>query len=223
VRAIVSAAQEPNGQSFSLKKSSICRAEFHWQPYAQREGYTSRVAAALRWLTGTYGDSAGDDPAAFGGLFGKERNRFFRDYDRAASYFQVHGANPDISTYVCDWSGDGSSLLNLKSRKVSTFVRLLKMKGVESAVWPWLFPVPELCDTALIESQEVTDRTRLSLRHSFCLKARSSVSAYVVEFKLAFYLFDVFRARSFFTHCILARRRGLDVACTIRSEAMSEQ
>lgn len=137
--------------------------------------------------------------------------------------FQEHGPNPDISTYVCDWSGDGSGVLNLSSRKVSTFVLLLKMKGVESAVWPWLFPVPKLCDTALIESQEVTDRTRLSLRHSFCLKARSSVSAYVVEFKLAFYLFDVFRARSFFTHCILARRRGLDVACTIRNEAMSEQ
>ena len=40
---------------------------------------------------------------------------------------------------------------------------------------------------------------------------------------MAFYLFDVFGARSFYQHCILARRRGLDVVCTIRNEAMSEQ
>ena len=40
---------------------------------------------------------------------------------------------------------------------------------------------------------------------------------------LAFYLFDVMRARSFYGHCIVARRKGLDVACTVRNESMSEQ
>ena len=77
--------------------------------------------------------------------------------------------------------------------------------------------------TALLESQEGTERTRLSLRHSFCLKVRSSISAFAMESRLAFYLFDVFRARNFYSHCVLARRRSLDVACTVRNEAMSEQ
>ena len=217
-------AQEPNGQSFSLKKSSIVRAEFHSQPYAERgEGHTPRVAAALRWLLGVYGDSPGDDPADFGELAGRERNWFFRDYDRAMSWFHQHGADPGIATWVRDWHGDASGVVSLRSRKISTFVFLLKMKGVESACWPWLYPVPRLCDTALVETQEGTDFTRLSLRHSFCLKVRSSVSAYVSDVKVAFFLFDVFRARSVYEHCQLARRRHLEVACTVRNEAMSEQ
>jgi hypothetical protein len=123
---------------------------------------------------------------------------------------------------VRDWTGDGR-YLTVKSRRVSTFLLLLKLKGVESAVWPCLFPVPELCDSALAESQEGDERARLSLRHSFCLKVRSSVSAYVMEPVLAFYLFDVMRARTFYSHCIVARRKKLDVACTVRNEAMSEQ
>ena len=58
---VASVSQEPNGQSFSLKKTSICRAEFHSEPYAQRgAGYTLRVAGALCWLRGMYGDSPGD-------------------------------------------------------------------------------------------------------------------------------------------------------------------
>ena len=214
--------QEPNGQSFSLKKTSICRGEFHAEPYSQRgDGYTPRVAAALRWLRGTFGDSPGDVAADFGALLGLDRNRFFRDYDRAASSLHAHG--PDIYTYVRDWTGDGQNSLTVKSRRISTFLLLLKFKGVESAAWPWLFPVPELCDSALAENEHDDSTSRLSLRHSFLLKVRSSVSAYAMEHMLAFYLFDVFRARSFYTHCIVARRKGIDVACTVRNEAMSEQ
>ena len=44
-----------------------------------------------------------------------------------------------------------------------------------------------------------------------------------MESRLAFYLADVFRARSFYSHCVLAKRRRIDVACTVRSEQMSEQ
>ena len=53
--------------------------------------------------------------------------------------------------------------------------------------------------------------------------AGSSVSAYVLESTLAFFLFDVQRARSFYSHCIVARRRGIDVACTARQDVLSEQ
>ena len=96
---VASVFQAPNRQSFLLKKTSICRAEFHSQPYAQRgRGYTPRVAAALRWLLGTFGDSPGDVRADFGQLFGKDRNCFFRDYDRAMSWFHENGANPGIAT-----------------------------------------------------------------------------------------------------------------------------
>ena len=216
--------QEPNGQSFSLKKTSICRGEFHAQPYSQRgDGYTLRVAAALRWLLGTYGDSPGDVAADFGALLGQDRNRFFRDYDRAASWFHSEGSVPGIATWVRDWTGDGQNVLTVKTRRISTFLLLLKFKGVESAVWPWLFPVPELCDSALAENEDADSTVRWSLRFSFLLKLRSSVSAYAMEHRLAFFLFDVFRARSFYSHCIVARRKGIDVACTVRNEAMSEQ
>ena len=85
-----------------------------------------------------------------------------------------------------------------------------------------LYPVPQLCDSALAK-RNPDGASRLSLRHSFLLKVKSSVSAYVGESALAFYLYDVMRARSFYSHYILARRRGLDVACTVRNEAMSEQ
>ena len=217
-------AQEKNAQSFSFKKSSIVRAEFHPDPYERRsEGRTTRVAAALRWLLGCYGETPGDDLACFGKLAGLERHCFFRDYTRAMSWFHEHGPNPGIATWVRDWHGDQTGALTLRSRKISTFVLLLKMKGVESAVWPWLFPVPRLCDTALRESKDGADGPRPSLRHSFCLKVRSSVSAYVAEFKWVFFVYDVVRARSFYQHCLIAKRKKIDVACTVRNEAMSEQ
>ena len=123
---------------------SLCRCEFPDLRYEDRgEGYTPRVAAALAWLRGCHGDSLGDDPADFGGvsagsLLGRERNRFFRDYDRVASYFLEEGSYPGIAAVAQDWSGDGTRWLTVKSRKVSTFMLLLKLKGVESAVWPWL-------------------------------------------------------------------------------------
>ena len=221
----LSVAQERNGRSISLKKTSICRAEFHKQPHAQRgAGYTPRVVAALRWLLGTFGDSPDDVPADFGDLFEQDRNRYFRDYSRVMSYFHEHGSKPGISTWVRDWTGDGTGSLNVKSRWICTFPLLLKMKGVECASWPWMYPVAELCDSALNELQDDDeDRHRLSVRHSFCLKVFSSVSAYAAEPMLAFFLFDVSRARSFYNHCIVAKRKQIDVACTVRNESMSEQ
>jgi len=220
-------AQEKNGGSFSLKKFSLVRAEFEkasLRPEARGDGYTPRVAAAVSWLLGKYGDSVGDVAADFGDLFDCERNCFYSDYARAMSSLQQHGEL--IATYVRDWSGDGAGCLTIKSRQISTFVLLLKMKGVESAAWPWLYPVPGLCDSALVESQDVAEQsraTRLSIRHSFCLKVRSSVSAYVMDSVLVFFLFDVMRARSFYSHCIIARRKSIDVACTARKDVLSEQ
>ena len=177
--SLFSCAQEPNGPSFSLKKTSISRAEFHELPHAQRgAGYTPRVAAALCWLLGTYGDSPGDVSADFGDLFAEHRNCFFADYSRAAKHFHDMGSLPAFSTFVRDWTGDGHGTLNVGRRWISTFVLLLKMKGVETAAWPWLYPVPELCDSALKESHEdEEDRGRLSIRHSFCLKLGSSALA----------------------------------------------
>ena len=157
-------------------------------------------------------------------MFEEARNCYFADYSRAAKHFHEEGSRPDVSTYVRDWTGDGHNVLNLKSRWISTFLLLLKMKGVESASWPWLYPVPELCDSALKESHdEDEDRGKLSIRHSFCLKIFSSVAAYAMDSTLLFFLFDVTRARSFYQHCIVARRKKLDVACTVRNESMSEQ
>ena len=105
-------SQEPNGPSFSHKKTSICRAEFHEQPHEQRAGrhydYTPRVMAALRWLVGTYGDSPGDVKEEFGELRDQQRNRFFADYSRAAKHFHEMGSRPLFTTYVGDWTGDGS-------------------------------------------------------------------------------------------------------------------
>ena len=95
------------------------------------------------------------------------------------SYFHVNGSDPGISTWVRDWTGDGQGYLTLKSRRVSTFLLLLKLKGFEAAAWPWLYPVPELLATALKEEQDGEDRVRLSIRHSFCLKARASVCTLV--------------------------------------------
>ena len=211
--------------SFSLKKSSLVRAEFHSDPYDRRfsDGRTARVAAALRWLLGFHGQTPGDDPRHFGALAGEERNCFFRDYSRAMSWFHENGSRPAIATWVRDWHGDQSRFLSLQSRQISTFILLLKMKGVECAVWPWLFPVPRLCDTALRESEAGAEFSRPSLRHSFCLKVRSSVSAYVHEAKWVFFLYDVVRARSFYQHCLIAKIKKIDVACTVRNEAMSEQ
>ena len=141
--------------SFSLKKSSLVRAEFHSDLYERRssDGRTARVAAALRWLLGCHGQTPGDDPAHFGALAGEKRNCFFRDYSRAMSWFHEYGSPPAVATWVRDWHGDASGSLCLQSRRIATFVLLLKMKGVECAVWPWLFPVPSLCDTALRESE----------------------------------------------------------------------
>ena len=135
---------------------SICRAEFHEEPHAQRGPgwHTPRVAAALRWLLGTYGDSLGDVPADFGALFEQKRNCFFVDYSRAMEHFHEYGSKPTFSTYVRDWTGDGHGDLSVRKRWISTFLLLLKMKGVESASWPWLYPVPELCDSALKELQD---------------------------------------------------------------------
>ena len=181
------------------------------------------MAAAVAWLLGKHGDAVGDVAEDFGGLLHRERNRFYSDYARAMRWFQENGDFPGVAGYATDWSGDGHGTISLRKRWISTFVLLLKLKGVESAAWPWLYPVPELCDTALVESQDGTERTRLSLKHSFGLKMRSSVSAYVLESTLAFFLFDVYRARKFYSHCIVAKRKGLDPACTARKDVLSEQ
>ena len=134
------------------------------------------------------------------------------------------GSRPLFGYSLRDWHGAGNGVLHVGSRWISTFLLLLKLKGIESAAWPWLYPVPELCDTALKESQEDDeDKGRRSIRHSFCLKMFSSVSAYAMDSMLLFFVFDVARARSFYQHCIVARRKKLDVACTVRNESMSEQ
>ena len=87
-------------------------------------------------------------------MFERRRNFLFFDYSRAAKHFHDYGSRPPFNAYVRDWTGDVDATLSLNSRWISTFVLLLKMKGIETASWPWLYPVPELCDSALKELQD---------------------------------------------------------------------
>ena len=84
----------------------------------------------------------------------KVRTRRTRTTVGGAKHFHEMGSRPLFGYSLRDWHGAGNGVLYVGSRWISTFLLLLKLKGIESAAWPWLYPVPELCDSALKELQD---------------------------------------------------------------------